>query len=392
MNIKNVEWVVKISKQCNLRCTYCYEFPFLGQAKRMSLDELRAMFFHIAQFYDGRDIRMDFVWHGGEPLIIEPNYYLKIREIQNEVFSDTTVSFTNSVQTNLTALNERVFELFQTGFFKNIGVSIDIFGDQRVNISGKQVQDKVLKNMQLLKDHHIPFGCITVLSRVTAPHIEKIYRFFETIDTSFRFLPIYRSGFEGQQDNLALSDYEIVECFKQVTDMWFASDSSIQVRPIQDYITNVVRTLDNVERSNFYDKEKDEVVYIVDTDGSLFSVADPPDPSLCHGNIFETPINELKKSFGYKSAVRAANNRMKLTCQSCEYYGVCSGYFIGEATPSQRNFDASGNLQCGVAQPVQDYIKKLILQSGMFDTETGKFVSPEDFIKKLQHTEGSTNV
>jgi len=73
--VHNVEWVVKISKLCNLRCTYCYEFPFLADRTRMRLEDLRIMFRHIAEFYAARPKRMDLVWHGGEPLLIEPTYY-----------------------------------------------------------------------------------------------------------------------------------------------------------------------------------------------------------------------------------------------------------------------------------------------------------------------------
>ncbi|HRD75742.1 MAG TPA: hypothetical protein PK264_07380 [Hyphomicrobiaceae bacterium] len=36
--------VVKISKYCNLRCTYCYEFKDLANKARMSLDKIDRMF------------------------------------------------------------------------------------------------------------------------------------------------------------------------------------------------------------------------------------------------------------------------------------------------------------------------------------------------------------
>jgi len=83
MNVRNVEWVVKISKLCNLRCTYCYEFPFLGNPERMSLHDLFRMFQHIADYYSDNPKRMDFVWHGGEPLLRLPhlglsNHYLTL--------------------------------------------------------------------------------------------------------------------------------------------------------------------------------------------------------------------------------------------------------------------------------------------------------------------------
>jgi len=371
MQVRNVEWVVKISKLCNLRCTYCYEFPFLGNPERMRLDDLARMFGHIADYYAEAPKRMDFVWHGGEPLLIEPEYYQQIVERQHAAFDPVRVPFTNSVQTNLTTLNDKVMGLIQSGFFGNIGVSLDLFGDQRVNVAGKPSQSLVLQNMQRLIDAGISFGCITVLSQVTAPHIEAIYHFFEEIDTSFRLLPVYRTGYEHQQDALALTDREIVAAFKKVVDLWLASDRNIQVRPIEDYITNAVWKLDRVPPRSHYDKLQDEVVYIVNTDGSLFSVADPPDMNLCHGNIFQSPLGDLKRSAGYLRAVQAAQDRMHATCSNCNYFGICSGYFMGEATPEQRHMDANGRLTCGVVQPMQEYIERRLIELGVFDQHTG---------------------
>jgi len=118
--------------------------------------------------------------------------------------------------------------------------------------------------------------CITVLSQVMVPRIEAIYEFFEEIDTSFRLLPIYKTGYAHQQDTLTLRDDEIIQAFKKVVNLWLRSESSIvsirkscgyrwvglrlpaqtrtrsqdfriltfnQVRPIQDYIAHVVAKL-----------------------------------------------------------------------------------------------------------------------------------------------------
>lgn len=384
MRVRNVEWVVKISKLCNLRCTYCYEFPFLSNPERMSLENLSRMFQHIAEFYAPAPKRMDFVWHGGEPLLIEPAYYQQIQELQHAAFDPAGVPFTNSVQTNLTRLDAEVMALIKSGIFTNIGVSLDVLGNQRLNVAGKPSQPQVLENMQRLLDEGISFGCITVLSQATAPYLEHIYHFFEEIDTSFRLLPVYRTGYAHQQDDLALSDDEIVAAFKRAVDLWFLSESAIQVRPIQDYITNAIWKLDGVPPQAYYNKLADEVVYIVNTDGSLFSVADPPDMSLCHGNIFQHSLSELKRSAGYLAAAQAAQQRIEQACTDCDFYGICSGYFMGEATPEQRHSRRpDGRLRCGVVQPVQTYIEHKLVDLGVFDAQLGRFADAASLFPRL---------
>jgi uncharacterized protein len=364
-----VQWVVKVSKLCNLRCSYCYEFPFLADAARMGLEQLEEMFGHIRDYYVGTSRRMDFVWHGGEPLLLSPSFYRQVADLQHNILGSAGVPFSNSVQTNLSFLTDEIVESLKS-FFANVGVSIDLFGDQRVNIAGQCVQDNVLANMQALKDAGVRFGCITVLSKRTAPHLEDIYHFFEDIDTSFRLLPIYRTGYSGQQDGLALTNAEIGTAFRRVIDQWFASNSGIHVRPIEGYVANVLRRLDGgLSTRHHYNKLAAEVVFIVDTDGSLYSNADAYDARLRHGNIFEESLRSMKDSDSYLRAVAAAHGRMSATCNGCRFHGACSGYFMGEATPEERSYDEEGRLACGLAKPAQDYIEELLVTLGLVDKE-----------------------
>jgi len=110
-----VQWVIKVSKRCNLRCTYCYEFPSLADSSRMSFQDLEKLFGQIAERYRETSRRMDFVWHGGEPLLHRTSFYHRLREIQHEVLGAAGIEFTNSVQTNLSFLG-RIPSIFSRPF------------------------------------------------------------------------------------------------------------------------------------------------------------------------------------------------------------------------------------------------------------------------------------
>jgi uncharacterized protein len=362
-----VQWVVKASKFCNLRCRYCYEYPFLANRERMGLDQLAAFFQNIVTGFAGSGRRMDFVWHGGEPLVQEPSYFRSIWALQRETLGGADIAFTNSVQTNLVALSDDILELLRE-FFTHVGVSVDLFGGQRVNVAGHQVQEQVLRNMQKLVDEGVRFGCITVLSRSTLPHIDAIFEFFEALGISFRLLPIYRTGYPGQQDEHALSNEEIVSAFKRMVDLWFAADSTILVRPVHDYIAHAVRYLDGGKGiRRYYSKRNAEIVYIVDTDGSLYSNGDAYDSRLCHGNVFTGTPGQWRSSPGFQAALAESEARVEEVCGRCRFHGACSGYFVAEATPEQRTIGESGRLECGVAMPVQAYVESVLLEAGLVD-------------------------
>src|SRR5688572_28685700 len=102
--MNRVDIVCYTSKFCNLRCRYCYELPMLGDRKRMSIEQIEQMFTHVEAGYSGFDepIRLNFQWHGGEPLLIQPEVYWQIFGIQRRIFQKSIHRVTNTTQSNFT--------------------------------------------------------------------------------------------------------------------------------------------------------------------------------------------------------------------------------------------------------------------------------------------------
>ena len=366
-----VQWVLKISKFCNLRCKYCYEYPWLGDASRIHPDDIARFFRHVADYYRAQPQKMDFVWHGGEPLLQERDYFDEVFEQQTAILGEAGVPFQNSVQTNLFSVRDSTLRFLKQRF-QNIGVSVDVFGDLRVSAGGRAAQPKVLENMQRLMDADIRFGCITVLSRANHLQVEAIYQFFEELSLAFRLLPVYRTGFPHQQEPYALGPEEIVRAFCTVVDRWFTSDSLIQVRPVQDYITNVIRHFAGPAlHPRRYDDIPAEVLFILNTNGDLYSNADAYDPACCYGNVFSSPLKDVLHSASATAARAARHLRMRATCHACAHFGGCSGFYMGEATPEQRFRDGNERLLCGVVQPVQNYVVGKLVAEGILDPKSG---------------------
>ena len=282
-----IDFVVKISKFCNLRCSYCYEYAELGERRRMRLDDLRAFFLNVrtAVREYGRD-RIHFIWHGGEPFLVPLDYYERIGELQREIFGDG-IECLNLVQTNLTVLTERHIEFVreQRFFANSLGVSFDVYGDQRVDTRGRLRTETVLSNMQRLKDGGVSFGAITVLARNTVERVEEIYRFYDSLGVSVRFLPFYKSSNDAQVAQHALSFEEITTSLKKIFDAWLVSETATIVHPLEDYIRYALAAIAGGER-HVHRPEDGEQVFLVDTDGATYGVADTYDGDHQYGNVF----------------------------------------------------------------------------------------------------------
>src|SRR3954453_422470 len=106
--MKRVDIVCITSKLCNLRCRYCYELQLLDDARRMSLADVEQMFVNIASHYQNQEeaIHISFCWHGGEPLLIPPDVYRRMFEIQRRVFGRSRHRVSNAIQSNFTVMSD----------------------------------------------------------------------------------------------------------------------------------------------------------------------------------------------------------------------------------------------------------------------------------------------
>jgi len=353
-----IDFVVKLSKYCNLRCSYCYEFEQLGDRRRMSLESLRAFFEHVADAarrYGRR--RIDFIWHGGEPLLIPLDTFLAIGELQREVIGERA-EVLNLLQTNLTVLTDRHVEFLRSKrfFSEGIGVSFDVYGNQRVDVLGRLRTETVLENIHRLREAGVTFGAITVLARNTLPHIEAIFRFYDSLGISFRILPFYKSASDTQVQAHALDYGEIVGAFAAVFDAWLASPTATRVFPLEDYLAYALAAMAGGEK-RFHEPTRGETVFLVDTDGQTYGVADTYAPGRAYGNVFTQDFSDVLASPARALSVADANARMRKHCTACPYHGYCPGTFAADATPEQRRMlDSDG---CPVREVITHIIRRV---------------------------------
>ena len=332
-----IDFVIKISKYCNLRCTYCYEFEELGRRERMSLDQLRAFFTNVRDsVIEAGHSRIHFIWHGGEPLLVPLEYYERIGELQQEILG-TTIEYANLLQTNLTVLTQRHIEFLQAKRFFNhaVGVSFDVFGDQRVDTRGRLKTQTVLTNLQRLRDAGVKFGAIAVLARNTLPKIQEIYRFYDSLGIPLRILPFYKSATDSQIEAHSLTFVEITNALKRVFDDWLSSENATNVTPVADYLRYALAAIADAPRVT-HDPAAEEHVFLVDTNGDTFGVADTYAQEQRYGNLFDEPLRNLMQSQSRADVIRRARDRMNVHCRSCPYFGHCPGTFAAEATSEQR--------------------------------------------------------
>jgi uncharacterized protein len=347
----HVTWVLKASKLCNLRCTYCYEYENLADRSRMAPGSFRQAFRRMAQISAQLEASPKFCWHGGEPLVLPTQYFVEALDAQTQEFATAQSKPMNVVQTNLTMLGSRQLDLLR--MFDHVSISLDLFGGLRVNKSGNDSQDTVLRNMAELTREGIDFGAITVLSKHNVDCVDEIFNFFNKSNISFRALPYYRSASDNQTSAHALTSDEILRFYERLMDLWFSHGNGISVLPIEDCVRSAILSIWGGDKTRLnYEKANREYVFVVDTNFDVYAVANTYDPSYCYGNLIRDEPDAILSSSGRSKAISETQARMAAACASCSYFGSCSGWPIGEATPIERAYDQSGKISCAVVKPL----------------------------------------
>src|SRR5262245_19772161 len=150
----DIEWVIKPSTFCNLRCRYCYEWNGLSDRNRMSPDVWRRVVNAIFQYHRKEEERRQkelvtrIIWHGGEPLALPHAYFESLLREQRHVAHNLGVPAERIVtcaQTNLTLLSTQTLELIRN-YDLRLGVSMDVVRGVRLDPQGRETESRVLEN------------------------------------------------------------------------------------------------------------------------------------------------------------------------------------------------------------------------------------------------------
>ncbi|MBZ8179661.1 radical SAM protein [Oscillatoria salina] len=383
---RKVTFVVKTSKLCNLRCRYCYEYAELGNKAAISLTQVEQMFRNIASYYRQLNfpVTIEFNWHGGETLLQPPEFYWQAFAIQRQVFGELADSVINSIQTNLTLLDNKRIDLLKNGF-DQIGVSLDLFGSLRVDRAGNNSQPKVLKNIDRLRAENIHFGCITVLTKRNLAYIREIYQFYKQMNLSFRVLPLFQGAFAEQHEGFEITPQETLNAYCQLVDLWLEDEGYISIMPLLEYFRQISLHHAANKPIIIYDKNNWESIYLVNTTGDIYSVADAYNIERSHGNIFTHSLEDLILGKRHQQVIAEAEARMVATCTSCPYFGSCNGFPVAEGSRQYNEIDEQGAIRCIVEKGTLQHIEARLQQAGIIDSNTEKMqLKKSHFLNQLE--------
>ena len=154
--------IVKATRLCNLRCTYCHDWR-AGPNQTMNFTIMARMI--ASALRDKEHDVVDFIWHGGEPMLLPFSFYEKAMLVQSRFRRPGQVVM-NTIQTNGTRLSEPWARFLRDNQF-SVGVSLDgppeIHNKYRMYESGRPSFQDVSTTLDRMRQYGIPFSVLMVI-------------------------------------------------------------------------------------------------------------------------------------------------------------------------------------------------------------------------------------
>jgi len=309
-----------VNGMCNLSCQYCYTSGLKKciVRNRMSLKTLKA----VINFFCRDQDDIEFIWHGGEPLLAGLEFYREAVEAQR-TWEKQGKKIKNFLQTNATLITSEWARFFAENNFL-VGVSLDgpkEFHDQvRRYPTSKGSYDKVMRGINLLRQAGIFNGIICCVSNVNFGFPRELFNFFLTENIrKLKFVRVKNISQCGNVSSLIISPAQYTNFMITIFDLWLERDDpEVGIRDIQSVVSLI---LGGNKRECIYMGQCDQFVTVY-SDGSIYGCDSfPKINDLYFGNVFDKPttvrLNSRLQNF------RELLEKRKEFCRTYKWYFIC---------------------------------------------------------------------
>jgi uncharacterized protein len=322
--------IFKPTEACNGNCVYC-DVVRKDREKggRLPLETVERFFIEVNEYLTERpEERFQIIWHGGEPLLLGPDYFLKAYEFEQRHCPETKGRITHDIQTNITLLSREYIEVFRTLGIRGVSTSYDPIPDVRglgSSVDSAAYNRRFMDALALLEENDVNWGMIYVVTKLSLDAPLDLFHFLTNLNKtgSVKFNPIYQ--YKRKITNLAVTPGEFVEFLGAIFPYWWERrDLLPRIRPFGSFVEAIIERNGGIECS--------ESGMCADTH---ISVGPAGHYSQCgrssdwglldYGHIHDTTLAAVFKD-PQKELYRARQAHLRQgECAGCRLWEICHG-------------------------------------------------------------------
>jgi len=353
--------VKPVNGKCNLSCSYCY-MQGISESSRNIKTMNNEILHALVNFFCKDQNHIEFVWHGGEPLLAGVEFYQKLVTHQANWLKKGK-NILNSVQTNATLLNDEWVSFFAENNFL-VGVSLDgmphLHNAVRTYPKGRETFQDVMKGIQLLSESELFTGIICCVSSANFAYPKQIFDFF--ISNGIKQIKFNRIKGKDKAGNplpTSINSEQYADFLLAIFREWIKLDDvEVEIRELHSIINLMLGG--NFRECIFTGNcHKYMTVY---SDGSIYGCDSLlKEEKLKFGSVMNT-LTEVQESPNFQYFL-TATEKIRSRCVSCEWYNICRGGCMQDWQPSLS--ENSQNSSCESLKRIFSEIRKTLEKYGL---------------------------
>ena len=327
-----MQFIVKLTNCCNLRCKYCSETAaddgmFLSPAVLYKLiDELPDVLSKL------KEKKIDFLWHGGEPMLYNKNDLSKIMDYALETLAPQyEVNFI--MQSNITLLDEEWLNIIKK-YKIGVGVSLDGYRElhdaNRVDADGKGTFATVIKNLHILQQNDFHPGMLMVLNTEDKIDVDLLFDFIKKEKLHPKIHPVIPVGRAMGMNNVLEIETNYLNILERLWERNMDEECPIDINPLSEIIMAIIGQHELSECS--YSGTCGIGMICLYYDGNIgFCGRHDEKFSLRYGNLNEHTLWELYTSANAEKIRQRQEYLQSNDCKDCAEWKYCRGGCAFEA-------------------------------------------------------------
>lgn len=322
--------IFKPTEACNARCIYCDVVnKKTHSSKRMSLDTLSVVFSRMDEFLMERpNETLEVIWHGGEPLLLGPDYFSKAFALQEKLCAKTRDRIRHTMQSNLTLFSRELAAVLRKFGIDSIGTSYDPI--ENVRGLGKRRDSRAynrqfMEGIRLLEDEGFSWGMIYVVTKLSLAKPLEIFQFLSNLSPKGAFMlnPVLVYG--ADLDHIKISPEEYVDFLGAIFPTWWRRrNESPNVEPFASLVRNLLEGGKSLGCADSGACAHEHINVVAD--GSLSHCGRSADWGLLkYGSIFDTTLAEALTNSQRDDLVRRNAVLPETECKDCRFWNICHG-------------------------------------------------------------------
>jgi uncharacterized protein len=353
--------ILKVTDLCNSNCSYCDVVSKRRNGEHMPLSVLERVYRRIDEYLGAREgERFHVIWHGGEPLLLPPEYYRSALELQRERCPRTQGRIVYGMQSNLTLLTEGHVNALRALGVSQIGTSYD----PAPGIRGPGTPSdtawynrKFQQGDALLQRYGIRSGIIYVVTRKSLERPLDLFHLLTNLRPggSITMNPVLL--YDGRRPDLAIAPVEYADFLGAIFPYWWKHRNRYpDVDPFRSLLANI---RDKAARLGCADSGRCSGDHVnVDPRGETSQCGRSSDWGLLpYGNLRERSLEAIL-SDPQRTVLSRRNAALRAgDCRGCRFWDLCHGGCPLDPYPEHADFHRCSEWGCARKLFVEKYFE-----------------------------------